>query len=216
MIRGTSGTAARRRSKVSRPRLSGRLRSSRTASNSRVASRYKPSERRGATVRWASNRASALSSAWSNRASPGLSSRTRTSTRSRAVPKGLSWFMAADCRAVESTPLSIVANAVTFLKYLREGAAQQRSTARLGGLPICPTTARGRGRRLGSLPQNDRPRRHAVLDFDLLGGLPPTHLDHDGVYPQRQRDLRRCDLIDAFAVNRNRRALRNAGQHQGA
>jgi hypothetical protein len=34
--------------------------------------------------------------------------------------------MAADCRAVETTPLCIVANGVAFLKYLRKGGTDDR------------------------------------------------------------------------------------------
>ena len=67
-----------------------------------------------------------------------------------------------------------------------------------------------------SLPQNDPSRRDAVLDFHLLGGLPSALFDHDRISPQSERDRRRCDLIDALAVHRNRRTVRNAGQHQRA
>src|ERR1039457_1107550 len=62
-----------------------------------------------------------------------------------------------------------------------------------------------------SLPQNDLPPGHAVFDFDLLGGLPPILLDHDGVNSQPERDSSRRELIDALAVDRNRRMVRHAG-----
>src|SRR5260370_5836802 len=64
-----------------------------------------------------------------------------------------------------------------------------------------------------SLPQSDPSRRDAVLDFHLLGGLPSAFLDHDRISPQPERDHCRCDLSDALAVDRDRRASATSEEH---